>query len=83
MCRGCNLFTKEGKHTTYEYLECFDEYKALIHHFGLLNDKVFKYKETLDKESRSAVDKFHKELVRIKKDLGSAEEKLNLITTKA
>lgn len=76
MCRGCFLLTKEGKTTTEEYCELLDEYYILIRNFKDLNLRIHNYKETLDKKSRIIVDPFHKELVRIKRGLGSAEEKM-------
>lgn len=78
MCRGCFLLTKDDKPTTEEYLQCIDVYHNLIIKFRRLNTIVCKYKESLNGESRKFVDRFHKELIRVKRDLGKAESKLDL-----
>ena len=77
MCRGCLIMSK-GESTTYEYLDWYTDYTEILAKLKELNKKILAYEGIIDNgEQRDCVDKFRRNLIRLKKELGKSDEILN------
>lgn len=76
MCRGCKI-TIKGKPAVYEYLDWFDEYKLLQQKMKDLNKAIWTYEQRIDPPGKPMVSRFHKRLVKIRRELCRAEVILN------
>lgn len=77
MCRGCD-YLSNGQSTTDIYLSLFDQYQRILVQTKDLQKSLLAYSKILDeKEHQMRIDKFRREIMKGRKIIAKAQEKLS------